>query len=125
MLQEARKLGIYRDLLHADLGEFLAATQSRADLVVAADVFIYVGELGGIFPSVRRILEPGGSFAFTVELATSGRDVQLLPSLRYAHSEAYIRRLAVDAGFARLRVSEAPIRHDQGTPIMGLYVYLQ
>lgn len=125
MLEQARKLGVYRELIHADLGEFLAATALRVDLILAADVFIYVGDLATIFRSVRRILEPGGCLAFTVELAKEGRDIQLLPSLRYAHSEAYIRRLAGEARFTSVRISEAPIRHDQTTPIMGLYTYLE
>ncbi len=125
MLEQARKLGVYRELIHADLGEFLAATALRPDLILAADVFIYVGDLAAVFRSVRRILEPGGCLAFTVELAREGQDIQLLPSLRYAHSESYIRRLADEARFSRARVSEAPIRHDQTTPIMGLYVYLE
>jgi len=125
MLDEARKLGVYRELIHADLGEFLAMTTLRPDLMVAADVFIYVGELAAVFRSARRILEPGGCLAFTVEPATQRQDVELLPSLRYAHSETYLRRVAVEAGFTSVRVSEAPIRRDQTTPIMGLYVYLQ
>jgi predicted TPR repeat methyltransferase len=124
MLEQARKLGVYSELIHADLGEFLAATTLRLDLIVAADVFIYVGDLAAIFRSARRILEPGGCLAFTVELAERDRDIQLLPSLRYAHSEAYIRRLADEARFTSVRISEAPIRHDQTTPIMGLYIYL-
>ncbi len=125
MLEQARKLGVYRELIHADLGEFLAATALRMDLILAADVFIYVGELAAAFRSARRILEPGGCLAFTVELARDDRAVQLLPSLRYAHSEAYIRRLADEARFTSVRIFEAPIRNDQGTPIAGLYVYLE
>ncbi len=124
MLEQARKLGAYRELIHADLGEFLAATALRTDLILAADVFIYVGDLATVFRSARRILEPGGCLAFTVELARVGRDIQLLPSLRYAHSEAYIRRLAGEAGFTNVRIFDAPIRFDQTTPIMGLYIYL-
>ena len=125
MLEQARKLGVYRELIHADLGEFLAGTALRLDLILAADVFIYVGGLAAVFRSARRILEPGGCLAFTVELAEEGRDIQLLPSLRYAHSEAYIRRLADEARFTGVRISKAPIRRDQTTPIMGLYVYLE
>ncbi len=125
MLEQARKLGVYRELIHADLGEFLAATALRTDLILAADVFIYVGDLASVFRSVRRILEPGGCLAFTVELAKEGQDIRLLPSLRYAHAEAYVRRLADEVRFTRVRVAEAPIRHDQTTPIMGLYVYLE
>ena len=125
MLEQARKLGVYRELVHADLGEFLAATALRPDLILAADVFIYVGDLAAVFRSARRILEPGGCLAFTVELAKKGHDIQLLPSLRYAHSEAYVRRLADEARFTGVRISEAPIRHDQTRPIMGLYIYLE
>ena len=125
MLEQARKLGVYRELTHADLGEFLAATAVRLDLILAADVFIYVGDLAAVFRSARRILEPGGCLAFTVELAGKGQDIQLLPSLRYAHSEAYVRRLADEAGFTSVLISEAPIRYDQATPIMGLYIYLE
>lgn len=124
MLDQARRLGIYRELVHADLGEFLATTERRYDLVLAADVFIYVGELAAVLRSARRILEPGGCLAFTVELAGTGRDIELLPSLRYAHSEAYVRRVSDAAGFTGARISKAPIRHEQAAPIEGLYVYL-
>jgi len=125
MLEEARKHEVYRELVHADVGEFLATTASQWDLLLAADVFIYVGDLAGVLRSARRILAPGGCLAFTVELASEGKDIQLLPSLRYAHSEAYVRRLADAAGFAAVRISTAAIRREQGKPIAGLYVYLE
>jgi len=125
MLEEARKHQVYGELVHADLGEFLAATTSQWDLLLAADVFVYVGDLAAILRSARRILAPGGCLAFTVELASEGKDIQLLGSLRYAHSEAYIRRLADAAGFGGVRMSSAPIRREQGTPVAGLYVYLE
>ncbi len=125
MLEQARQLGVYRDLIHADLVPFLAETTCSADLVLAADVFIYVGELSAVFQSVRRILEPTGCFAFTVELSPEGQDVRLLPSLRYAHSESYVRRLAQSHGFKLRDLFKAPLRHDQSQPVMGLYVFLE
>jgi len=125
MLKLAEKLGVYRELIHEDLAEFLARTQLRADLVIAADVLVYVGELSSIFVSVGRILEPGGLFAFTVELTTSDKDCHLLPSLRYAHSESYIRRLATQCDLHCEDLRIAPIRHEQSVPVQGLYVYLR
>ncbi len=124
MLAEARKTGAYRELIHADLGAYLAGTPPSVDLVLAADVFIYVGELTQPLKALRRILEPGGCLAFTVEPPTNGGDLQLLPSLRYAHSAAYVRRVAADHGFRILDLQERPLRHDQKTPVPGLYVYL-
>jgi predicted TPR repeat methyltransferase len=126
MLEQAKKLGLYRELVQADVGEFLAGAPSRsADLVVAADVLIYVGELSAVFESVARILEPGGLFAFTVELAANGQDLQLLPSLRYAHSQDSVRRFAEQHGLTVDDLRNAPIRHEQSQPVPGLYVTLR
>lgn len=124
MLRQARDLGVYRDLIHADLVPFLGETTLSPDLVLAADVFIYVGDLSAVFRSVRRILQPAGCFALTVELSAEGQDVRLLPSLRYAHSESYVRRLAQSQGFKVRDLFTAPLRHEQSRPVAGLYVFL-
>ncbi len=123
MLEQARQLGVYNELAHADLISFLAETSRKADLVLAADVFIYVGELSAVFQSVRSILNPTGCFAFTVE-RTEQQDVQLLPSLRYRHSEKYVRQLAQAHGFSVRDFFTAPLRYDQMKPVQGFYVYL-
>ena len=125
MLDQARQLGIYEHLVHADLASFLSDTTRRVDLVLAADVFIYVGDLSAIFQSVRRILEPNGCFAFTVEQPPAEQKLHLLPSLRYAHSESYVRQLARDHGFSVRQIFAAPLRYDQRQPITGQYVYLE
>lgn len=124
MLDQAGRLGVYRRLAHADLADFLADAAPGAELVLAADVFIYVGDLAAVFGSVRQLLAPGGCFAFTVERAADDQDVQLLPSLRYAHTEAYVRRLAQEHGYHVRDLFPAPLREDQSRPVMGLYVYL-
>ncbi|MDP1526784.1 MAG: tetratricopeptide repeat protein [Rhodocyclaceae bacterium] len=125
MLDRARQTGCYHDLSHADINEFLAATDQHADLVIAADVFIYLRDLAPIFHSVRRILDAGGCFAFTVELPQSADEIVLLPSLRHAHSEAYIRRLAATSGFSVRHFNTAPLRHDQTDSVRALYAYLE
>ncbi len=124
MLDQARALGIYTTLVHADVADYLHSASRRDDLVLAADVFIYVGELSRVFAGVARVLQPGGLFCFTVELAAEGQELQLLPSLRYAHSEAYIRQLASAHGFALQTLLRAPLREDQQQPVQGLYVCL-
>jgi predicted TPR repeat methyltransferase len=117
------QLGVYRDLIHVDLVS--SSPEKCAYHGINAAMCSSMSATWLRFRSVRRIPRPGGCLAFTVELATSAQDVELLPSLRYAHSEAYIRRLADEAGFTSVNMFEAPIRHDQATPIMGLYVYLE
>jgi predicted TPR repeat methyltransferase len=124
MLDEARRLGVYRALVQADVGDYLAAAPSgSADLIVAADVLIYVGDPSALFEGAARVLERGGVFALTVETpTTSGQDLQLLPSLRYAHSLSGVRRAAERCGLTVESVHDAPIRHEQGRPVAGQYV---
>ncbi|AEG91577.1 tetratricopeptide repeat protein [Ramlibacter tataouinensis] len=124
MLARARTLGLYDELVQADLAEHLQATGARHDLVVAADVFVYVGALGAVFAGAARVLRPGGVFAFSVEEATGGAELELRPSLRYAHAEGGLRRLAATHGFEVMRALRQPIRHEQGHPIAGLYLWL-
>lgn len=124
MLAKAKTLGVYTDLVQADAATDLLASGRHDDLVLAADVFIYIGALGPVFDGVAHILVPGGVFCFTVELLTGAGDMQLLPSLRYAHSENHVRQLAEAHGFRVLATVTAPLRQDQQQPVAGLYVYL-
>lgn len=125
MLDEARALGVYAQLVQADLLDHLRATPDRHDLVLAADVFIYVGALAPVFEAVRRVLQPGGVFCFSVESSSrEDLDFELLASLRYAHSRSTLDRLAEGNGFAILRSVEQPIREEQRRPIAGRYVVL-
>jgi len=125
MVEHARATGVYRRVVHGDLLAFLQGSDEPADLVLAADVFIYVGALDAVFAAVRRRLRAGGCFAFSVEREPGAEDVRLLPSLRYAHAPAYLERLAAAHGFRVQREWEAPLRQDQSEPVPGLYVYLE
>ena len=126
MLAQARSRGVYAELVQADLVEHLASSDERHDLVLAADVFIYIGELEPVFAGVRRVLAPGGRFCYSVECARAGGPaIELTPSLRYAHAAPYLAALAQRHGFAVEREHEAPIREEQRLPIPGRYVCLR
>jgi predicted TPR repeat methyltransferase len=124
MLEKARALGVYDVLEHAGIAAFLAAAREQYDLVVAADVFIYVGALDEVFRLLARRMPAGGSFCFTVEEAQHA-ELELRPSLRYAHSEAGIRRLAREHGFTVSAMEKRPVREDQQVPIPGLFFWLE
>ena len=123
MLDKARAGGRYRMLAHDDVAEHLHATPQRYGLIVAADVFVYVGALDAVFEGVARVIEPGGLFAFSVE-ESAGAELELRTSSRYAHSEAYVARLAQACGFQRLVLERGTLRHDQRRPIGGLLFLL-
>lgn len=127
MLAEARRRGVYDALHAADLLDHLRGIGTQQhDLVVAADVFIYVGDLAPVFAAVHAATRPGALFCFSVEPADpQGPDVRLLPSLRYAHAEPHLRRLAAAHGYTLAGLLRQPLRHDQRRPVDGLYVFLQ
>jgi predicted TPR repeat methyltransferase len=81
MLDQAQALGLYDDLHQGDIVDFLGRAADNFDLVVAADVFIYVGALDEVFAAVAGTMLPGGRFAFTVE-ESLGDALELRPSLR-------------------------------------------
>ena len=124
MLERARARRHYRQLVQSELAAHLQSTSERYGLVVAADVFIYVGALDAVFAGVRRVLEPGGRFAFSVETADEAVPYELRPTLRYAHGVSYLRELALRQGLRWLAEHAAPLREDQGRPVPGRYLLL-
>ena len=68
MLAEARQKAVYDELTEADAVTFLVASPAAAwDLIIAADVLIYIGAVDRLMPEIGRCLKPGGRFLLTVE----------------------------------------------------------
>jgi predicted TPR repeat methyltransferase len=121
MLEVAAQRRVHDQLLQADLADHLADTMDRVDLVVAADVFIYIGDLTPVFNGVRRVLKPGGVFAFSVERGSDDAAFVLQPSLRFAHGERSVRELAAQHGLQVLKVEQAALRVDETHAVQGQY----
>ncbi|WP_353643088.1 methyltransferase domain-containing protein [Mesorhizobium sp. WSM2239] len=121
MLRKARGKGVYDRLMKADLQTIQLAPAS-ADLVTAADVFMYLGALDRIAAKVAVALRSGGLFAFSVERHPGTEDFILRDTRRYAHSEAYIRDLMARNGFAVPSLEMHIIRQDRSEPVEGLIV---
>ncbi len=128
MLAKAEAKGLYDHLGQSDLSLSTEASglfstslpKHRADLVSAADVLMYLGSLETVFPLVLDLLAPAGLFAFSVEDAGDGAGFVLRDSLRYAHSEGFIRSLLARHGLDLLEARRTVIRMDAGKPIHGI-----
>jgi len=122
MVDAARRRGVYDELAQAELVEHLQMTPLRHDLVVCADTFIYLGDLAPAFAGVRRVLQDGGRFVFSVERADDALAYALTTQLRYAHSERYLRELAAAHGFTISSLRPVDLREEQGRAVGGLVV---
>ncbi|MGG7518915.1 methyltransferase domain-containing protein [Allorhizobium undicola] len=127
MLAKAAEKGIYSLLGEADLscdadscGLFGERKRARADLVTAADVLMYLGNLSGVFSLARELLAPGGHFAFSVERHAGPQGFALAHSLRYQHSRAYVEGCLGENGFLPMASEETVIRKDGGKPVSGM-----
>jgi predicted TPR repeat methyltransferase len=124
MIARAEAKGDYDRLTIGNLAAFLAAEikrNAKYDLVIAADVFVYVSDLAPVLAAIARVLAPGGVAAFTVE-TQSDADVALLPTLRFAHGEPYLRDAIASAGLKLLALERAAIRTEKGLPVAGLVI---
>lgn len=120
MLASTARKGIYDTLLKAELVAALNVRRADADLMTAADVFIYCGALQPVLAALVPALKPGGLVAFSLEAHEGEEEVFLRPSLRYAHSADGVRSAVVLAGLQILRFETAVLRLDRGAPITGL-----
>ncbi len=136
MVEAAAGKGLYATL---SVGNVLDAPAPEAigayDLIIAADVLCYLGELSPVFAGARARLADEGLFAFSVEALdplledaadaagvdapAEGLDFALLPSLRYAHGFEGLVERAAAAGFQLIETTADILRHDRGRPVLG------
>jgi predicted TPR repeat methyltransferase len=124
MIERAQERGLYDHLAVADITAALSKYQAAFDLLLAADVFIYVGALEGVFTAAAAALRPNSLFAFTVETA-DGDGFVLQSSYRYAHSLSYLRKLAATHGFSEEIVRPAVLRKEGQGQINGHIIVLR
>ncbi len=129
MLEKARDRHLYHRLEHLDLVTMMRGEPvSSYDVVLAADVFVYFGRLDELVDEARRLLRSAGLFAFSVESldalvgeapAQDAPDYQLNVTGRYAHSIAYLSRMAPRHCFDVLASIRTQSRIDKGKPVQG------
>ena len=124
MIAKSRARGVYDELECAELTEYVARRRDDVDLIVAADVLVYVGDLAPVFSAVRRALRHDGRFAFSVEAGDDDADFELARTRRYRHSRGYIERLAAESGFAVRSLESSVLRTNDGSDVKGFLALL-
>jgi predicted TPR repeat methyltransferase len=107
---------LYDRLFNEEMHEHLARQPSAtADIVVAAGVFNYVGDLAEIVKLAGNLLRPGGMFAFTVEriqTPDANLPVQTAPFEwqpergTFAHAMPYLKEICQHGGLKLHRMDD-------------------
>jgi predicted TPR repeat methyltransferase len=125
MIDRARARQIYDQLHLAEISAFLQSAEEQFDLVLAADLLIYIGELEPLFAQVARALRSGGTFALSVETTSDADRFQLRPTRRYAHAIAYVQEAARAVALRQVAAREATLRQQDGNDVGGWLALLR
>ena len=124
MLEQAALTGRYRSLAAEDVTTFLMKAATPAyDLIIAADVFVYLGDLGAVIAAAAPRIAPDGLLAFTVQ-HHAGDGYILGGDMRFAHSVVHVAGAAEAAGLRVILDEPAVTRQDAGRDVPGRVMVL-
>ncbi|PIE72059.1 MAG: hypothetical protein CSA20_09725 [Deltaproteobacteria bacterium] len=118
MLEIAATKNIYKELMQTGIREYCSGTQHHYDLIIAADVFGYIGELEETFAQIRQKTLAEAVFCFSTE-RSNGAQLTLGATGRFAHHPSYIDQLARATGWAVLSKTATELRKEKGEWIKG------
>lgn len=119
MIERSKQAAVYDELRVAELGE-LSETDSGYDLVVAADVFPYFGNLDPVMNQLNKRMSEGGYLLFTTERHADADDYHIDNTTgRYQYSDAYLRHIAEKDGFEVVQMNAEQLRQEKGAWLMG------
>lgn len=120
MIAIAQQKQVYDEFMVCDiLSAFSESRLHNADLLLALDVFGYVGDLQEVLKSAWTISSPDALFYFSVESLATGDAFLLKRSGRFSHSYRYVERQARNSGWQVARSRQINLRKERGRWVHG------
>lgn len=125
MVDKAKEKEVYQNLVATDITTFSEQTTERFDLLIAADVFAYLGELDTTFTELSSIAHPKAQLAFTIEhLSNSDQTYAIQSTGRFAHAPEYIEALAKQHSMRLVTKAQENLRREGDKWIVGwLFIF--
>ncbi|MBC7883177.1 MAG: tetratricopeptide repeat protein, partial [Anaerolineae bacterium] len=118
MLARAEERQVYDQCLQSEIVAFLSTQPQSSDLIIAADVLPYIGNLEPLFSTSLAALRLEGLLAFSIEEGVEDYALKA-PSGRFFHSPTYVRTQSAMAGFTEVLARETVVRTENGEPSAG------
>ena len=125
MLNYAQSKQLYNELYKCDIVEFVAAERRKFDVVVAADVLIYIANIAPLFSGVSSVLSEDGIFAFSIEKEGGTAPSLLNVAGRYTQNVSHITSIAQQYGLDVLVSQPCIIRTEKNYPVNGMIFVLK
>ena len=126
MLERAAAKHLHAELRQADIAAARRGGLPPQALIVAADVFIYLGALEEVLRLCRRTLAPEGVLLFSLEHAALGEGAwRLGPSGHYAHAPDYVARRLAEAGLVVVERRDEALRLESDHTVEGMLILVR
>ena len=119
MIGRAAERGIYDNLEVADCIDFLSRHGETFDIVTAADVLVYFGDLSLFFRRAAEALRPKGWFACSVETSPDATSYLLAANGRFRHHPDYVGAVARANGLRPMERRDIVLRQEAAGPVTG------
>lgn len=104
MLTQARERKVYDSLVEGTLPSILDTIEGPFETIFSSCVLYYFADLRPFFSHAARLLEAEGVFLFSVDPLSDPREIAVTKPGEYAHSRAYLRRLAAETGLREVTI---------------------
>mmetsp|Transcript_14596 Transcript_14596/g.22515 ORF Transcript_14596/g.22515 Transcript_14596/m.22515 type:complete len:498 (+) Transcript_14596:2-1495(+) len=134
---ETKRPNLYNETIVADLTQVFSEKAKMIDLIIAADSYIYFGDLEQLFAAMEQGLVDGGYAAFTLEKVEK-EDQQLLDTTkpewrwkltasgRFAHRQKYVEEIGFQHNLHLLHYQSIDnFRSENGKGVDGHIFILQ
>jgi predicted TPR repeat methyltransferase len=124
MLEQSAAKQHYHRLHQASIADFLRSSNEQYDLITCMDTFIYLGSLEEVCALIFQRLRNAGCLLFSTEKleVTQEQGFRLNVSGRYSHTQDYLTRVLLCAGFQIQHMHDVTIRNEAGCPIQGQFI---
>ncbi len=125
MIEHAKKKAVYDELIQMEALAFLQQDTQSYDLIVAADVLPYFGDLEPLIQLISEHLSSDHYFIFTGEISQE-HAWQLESSARFSHQPTYIQELSKKYSLNIIKQEKIPARLQNQMPLeVMLYVAIK
>lgn len=120
MLDKAAEKGVYKELVKSDILDYCQTKlpSVTSSLVVAADVFGYIGNLTPLFEALK-----GRSVCFSIEVLPQDGDYKFNDAGRYQYNQNYVDNLLQTHGFNQVNKYDVVLRQENGEDVKGLLYF--